>query len=54
MDDFLCGTHAMEGMLLDEFEQDQIGDDAHIAETFKSLKYASTPLYLNMDQGLPN
>jgi hypothetical protein len=47
MDDFLWDTHAMEGMLLNAFQQDELGDDAHIINTFfKSLKSASTtPLF---------
>ena len=48
MDDFLRDTTAMETMLLDAFQNDdQLGDDAHIADTFfESLKFASTtPLF---------
>jgi hypothetical protein len=38
----------MEGMLLDEpFQQNKLGDDAHVVDTFyKNLKYTSTtPLF---------
>ena len=44
MDDYLRDTTAMETMLLDVFENDdQLGDDAHIIDTFfKRLKFAST------------
>ena len=48
MDDYLRDMTAMEIMLLDEFQNDdQLGDDAHIADTFfESLKFASTtPLF---------
>ena len=48
MDDYLSDTTAMEAMLLDAFQNDdQLGDDAHIADTFfESLKFASTtPLF---------
>ena len=48
MDDYLMDTTAMETMLLDAFQNDdQLGDDAHIADTFfESLKIASTtPLF---------
>ena len=48
MDDYLRDTIAMETMLLDAFQNDdQLGDDAHIADTFfESLKFASnTPLF---------
>ena len=48
MDDYLRDTTAMETMLLDAFQNDdQLGDDAHIADTFfKSFKFASTtPLF---------
>ena len=44
MDDYLRDTTAMETMLLDTFQNDdQLGDDAHIIDTFfKSLKFSST------------
>ena len=44
MDDYLRDTTAMETMLLDAFQNDdQLGDDAHITDTFfESLKFAST------------
>ena len=48
MDDYLRDTTAMDTMLLYAFQNDdQLGDDAHIADTFfKSLKFASTtPLF---------
>ena len=48
MDDYLRDTTAMETMLLYAFQNDdQLGDDAHIADTFfESLKFASTiPLF---------
>ena len=48
MDDYLRDTTSMETMLLDSFQNDdQLGDDSHIADTFfESLKFASTtPLF---------
>ena len=44
MDDYLRDMTAMETMLLEAFQNDdQLGDDAHIADTFfESLKFAST------------
>ena len=44
MDEYLMDTTAMETMLLDAFQNDdQLGDDAHIADTFfEILKFAST------------
>jgi hypothetical protein len=47
MDDYLQDTTSMETMLLDAFQNDELGDDAHINDTiFESLKYASTtPLF---------
>ena len=44
IDDYLRDTTAMETMLLDAFQNDdQLGDDAHIADTFfESLKFPST------------
>ena len=48
MDDYLRDMITMETMLLDAFQNDyQLGDDAHIADTFfESLKFASTtPLF---------
>ena len=48
MDDYLRDTTAMETMSLNEFHNhDQLGDDAHISETFfEILKFASTtPLF---------
>ena len=48
MDDYLRETTTMETMLLDAFQNDdQLRDDAHIADTFfESLKFSSTtPLF---------
>ena len=48
MDDYLRDMTTLETMLLDAFQNDdQLGDDAHITDTFfKSLKFASTtPLF---------
>jgi hypothetical protein len=47
MDDFLWDTQAMEGMLLHAFQQNELGDDIDVIDTFfESLKYASTtPLF---------
>ena len=48
MDDYLRDMNSMEKMLLDAFQNDdQLGDDANIADTFfKSLKFSSTnPLF---------
>ena len=47
MDDYLRGTTSMETILLDAFQNDELGDDAHISDTiFESLKSASTtPLF---------
>ena len=48
MDDYLRDMIAMETMLLDAFQNDdQLGDDSHITDTFfESLKFASTtPLF---------
>jgi hypothetical protein len=47
MDDYLRDTVSMEAMFLDAFQNDELGDDAHITNTlFKSLKSASTtPLF---------
>jgi hypothetical protein len=47
MDDFLRDTRAMEGMLLDAFQQNELGDDVDVVDTFsENLKYASTtPLF---------
>ena len=53
MDDYLRDMTAMETMLLDAFQNDdQLGDDAHIVDTFfESLKFASTtPLFGNGNQ----
>jgi hypothetical protein len=47
MDDFLWDTQAVEGMLLHEFQQNELGDDIDIVDTFfEILKYSSTnPLF---------
>jgi hypothetical protein len=47
MDDYLQDTNSMETMLLDEFQNDDLGDDSHINDTiFKSLKFSfTTPLF---------
>jgi hypothetical protein len=47
MDDYLWDTNSMDTMLLDAFQNDERGDDAHITDTlFESLKFASTtPLF---------
>ena len=48
MDYYLRDMNSMETMLLDAFQNDdQLGDDAHIADTFfESLKFSSTtPLF---------
>ena len=47
MDDYLWDTTAMEIMLLDAFQNDELGDDAHINDTiFETLTTTSTtPLF---------
>jgi hypothetical protein len=47
MDDYLRDTTAMETMLLDSFQNNELGDDAHINDTiFERLEYASIiPLF---------
>jgi hypothetical protein len=47
MDDLLQDTQTMEGMFLDAFQQNELGDDVDITDTFlESLKSASTtPLF---------
>ena len=47
MDDFLHDTHAMEGMLLNEIQQDELGNDANILVVFfEILKTTSiAPLF---------
>ena len=47
MDDLLWDTQAMEGILLDTFQQNELGYDVDIIDTFfKILKFASmTPLF---------
>lgn len=47
MDDYLCDKTAMGEMLLDAFQNNDLGDDSHIIDTlFESLKSSSTtPLF---------
>jgi hypothetical protein len=47
MDDYLRDMNAMEKMLPDTFQNDELGDDSHMNDTiFESLKFASTtPLF---------
>jgi hypothetical protein len=47
MDDFLQDTQDMEEMLLDAFQQNELGDDVDVVDTFfESLKSTSTsPLF---------
>jgi hypothetical protein len=47
MDDFLQDTQAMEGMLLDAFRQNVLGDGTDVVDTFyERLKfYSTTPLF---------
>lgn len=48
-DDFLRDTQAMEGMLLDAFQQNELGDDINIDDTlFESLNFASTTPLLEL------
>ena len=58
MDDYLRDTTAMETMLLDVFQNDdQLRDDAHIANTFfESLNFLPPPLSLDLavSQCLPS
>ena len=58
MDDYLRDTTTIETMLLDAFQNDdQLRDDAHIADTFfESLKLLPPPLslYLAVSQRLPS
>ena len=43
MDDYLWDKNPMDEMLLDAFQNDELGDDAHITNTlFERLKFAST------------
>ena len=50
MDDYLRDTTTMETMFLDAFQNDdKLGDDAHIVDTFfESLKFASTTLLFGL------
>jgi len=42
VDDYLRDTISIDTMLLDAFQNDELGDDAHIIDTlFESLEYAS-------------
>ena len=58
MDDYLRNMTDMEIILLDAFNNDdQLGDDAHISDTFlESLKFVAPPLSLVMavSQNLPS
>jgi hypothetical protein len=47
MDDFLWDTQAMEGILLDAFQKNELGDDVDVVDTFfEILKSTSTtPLF---------
>jgi hypothetical protein len=47
MDDFLQDTQAKEGMLLDAFQQNELGDETNVVDTFfKTLKFSSiAPLF---------
>ena len=57
MDDYLQDTTSMETMLSDAFHSDELGDDAHITNTFfESLKSTSPPLSLDVvaSQSLPS
>lgn len=43
MDDLLWDTDAMKAMLLDAFQQNELGNNVHIVDTFfESLKFDST------------
>jgi len=45
MDDFICNTNAMEGLLLHAFQHNELGDDIDISNTiFQIMKYTPTPL----------
>jgi hypothetical protein len=52
MKDFLWDTHAMEGMLLDAFQQNELGDDTDFIYTFyENMKFSSTtPLFGSVQQ----
>jgi hypothetical protein len=53
MDDFLWDTQAMEGMLLHAFQQNELGDDVDVVDTFfESLKFASTTPLFGRVQGV--
>ena len=47
MDDFLQDTRGMEAMLLDAFQDGELGDDVNIIVTFfENLKFAyTTPVF---------
>ena len=47
MDDFFWDTQDMDGILLDVFQQNELGYDIDVVDTFyESLEYASTtPLF---------
>ena len=52
MDDYLRDTISIDTMLLDAFQNDELGDDAHIMDIlFESLQSTSiTPLFRPGDQ----
>jgi hypothetical protein len=52
IDDLLWDTQAMEGMCLDEFQKNELGDDVDVTYTFyESLKFASTTPLFGLIQG---
>jgi hypothetical protein len=53
MDDFLGVTQTMEGILLDAFHQNELGDDIDVRDTFfESLESSSTTPLFGRVQGL--
>ena len=49
MDDLLQYTHAMEVMLLDKVQKNELGDDIDIDDIlFQILKYTSTTLFFEL------
>ena len=56
MDDSLWDTQYVERILLDEFQQNELGDNVDIIDTFfEILKFASAaPLFGHGHQGVPN
>ena len=56
MDDFLWDTQAMEGILLDAFQQNTLRDGADVVDTlFKSLEFASNTPFIGwvVDGSMP-